>query len=77
MYVTGRTGKVRVLLNFMNELVKSGHEISLTTMYYDNCFPLSKDIKIISKWTKYNEYLSFLKFGPLRAFFSKTTKISI
>jgi len=27
MYGTGRTGGKRVLLNFMNELVKQGHEV--------------------------------------------------
>jgi len=57
MYGTGRTGGTRVLLNFMNELVKNGYEISLTTIYYDDWFPLAKDIKIISKRTRFNQYL--------------------
>ena len=35
MYGAGRTGGVRVLFNFMNELVKSGYEVSLTTIYYN------------------------------------------
>lgn len=61
MYGTGRTGGVRVLFNFMNELVKHGHEVSLTTMYYDNWFPLSKDITIISKRTHFNQYLFYGK----------------
>ena len=65
MYGTGRTGGVRVLFNFMNELVKNGYEISLTTMYYDDWFPLSKDIKIISKRTSFNQYLLY---GKLRLF---------
>jgi len=65
MYGTGKTGGVIGLFYFMNELVKSGYEISLTTMYYDDWFPLSKDIKIISKSTKLNQY--FL-YGKLRLF---------
>jgi len=56
MWSTGRTGGTRVLLNFMNELVKIGHEISITTFYYDKWFPLSPDIKIISKNTKLDLY---------------------
>ena len=59
MYGTGRTGGVIVLLNFMNELVKQGHEVSLTTIYYDDWFPLSKDIRIISKRTPFNQYLLY------------------
>jgi len=59
MYGTSRTGGVRVLLNFMNELVKSGYEVSLTTMYYDDWFPLSNDINIISKKTRFNQYLLY------------------
>ena len=58
---TGRTGGTRVLLNFMNELVKQGHEVSLTTIYYDDWFPLTKDIKIISKRTRFNQYLLYAK----------------
>ena len=56
MYGTGRTGGTRTLLNFMNELVKLGHEISLTTLFYDDWFPLSKDVKVISKRTKFDMY---------------------
>ena len=52
MYGTSRTGGTRTLLNFMNELVKLGHEVSLTTMSYDNWFPLSKDVKIITPRSK-------------------------
>jgi len=29
-----RTGGTRVLLNFMNELSKLGHEVSMSTLYY-------------------------------------------
>jgi len=65
MYGTGKTGGVIGLFHFMNELVKSGYEISLTTMYYDDWFPLSKDIKIISKRTSFNQYLLY---GKLRLF---------
>jgi glycosyltransferase involved in cell wall biosynthesis len=66
MLDTGRTGGTRVLLNFMNELVKNGYEVSLTTLYYNNnWFPLSKDIRIISKMTRFNDY-SF--YGKLRLF---------
>jgi len=65
MYWTGRDGGIRVLFNFMNELVKSGYEISLTTMYYYDWFPLSRDIKIISKRTRFNQYLLS---GKLRLF---------
>ncbi|MFP3191407.1 MAG: glycosyltransferase family 4 protein [Thermoproteota archaeon] len=61
MYGTGRTGGTRVLFNFMNELVKQGHEVSLTTIYYDDWFPLTKDIKIISKRTRFNQYLLYGK----------------
>jgi len=61
MYGTGRTGGTRVLLNFMNELVKQGHEVSLTTIYYDDWFPPTKDIKIISKRTRFNQYLLYAK----------------
>ena len=61
MYGTGKTGGVIVLFNFMNELVKSGYEISLTTMHYDDWFPLSRDIKIISKRTSFNQYLLYGK----------------
>ncbi len=56
MYGTGRTGGTRTLLNFMNQLVSLGHEISLTTIFYDNWFPLSKDVKVISKNTKFDLY---------------------
>lgn len=59
MYGTGRTGGTRVLLNFMNELAKLGHEISLTTIFYDEWFPLSKDVRIISKKTKFDLYYSY------------------
>ncbi len=59
MYGTGRTGGTRVLFNFMNELVKLGHQVSLTTTYYDDWFPLSKDVKIIAKRTKAELYLSY------------------
>jgi len=61
MYGTEKTGGVIGLFHFMNELVKSGYEISLTTMYYDDWFPLSKDIKIISKRTSFNQYLLYGK----------------
>jgi len=61
MYGTGRTGGTRVLFNFMNELVKQGHEVALTTIHYDNWFPLSKDIKIISKLTSFYQYLLYGK----------------
>jgi len=56
MYGTERTGGVRVLFNFMNELVKLGHEVSLTTLYYDKWFPLTKDVKVISKRTRFEQY---------------------
>jgi glycosyltransferase involved in cell wall biosynthesis len=56
MYSTGRTGGNRTLLNFMNELVKLGHEVSITTMYYDPWFPLSSDVKVISKKTRIDLY---------------------
>jgi hypothetical protein len=49
MLSTGRTGGTRVLFNFMNELTKLGHQVSITTFYYDKWFPLSPDIQIISK----------------------------
>jgi len=65
MYGTERTGGTRVLFNFMNELVKSGYEVSLTAMYYDDWFPLSKDIKIISKTHRLSQY--FIN-GKLRLF---------
>lgn len=55
MYSTGRTGGTRVLLNFMNELVNLGHEVSLTTLGYDNWFPLH-DVEIITKKTKLDFY---------------------
>jgi len=61
MYGTGKTGGVIVLFHFMNELVKSGYEISLTKMYYDDWFRLSKDIKIILKRTRFNQYLLYGK----------------
>ncbi len=51
---TGRTGGTRVLFNFMNELTKLGHQVSITTFYYDKWFPLSPDIQIISKKTKFD-----------------------
>ena len=49
--LAGRTGGTRVLFNFMNELSKMGHEVSMTTLHYNNWFPLSPDIKVISKKT--------------------------
>jgi glycosyltransferase involved in cell wall biosynthesis len=61
MYGTGRTGGTRVLFNFMNELVKQGHEVSVTTIHYDDWFPFAKDIKIISKRTRFNQYLLYGK----------------
>ena len=54
MYGMERTGGTRVLFNFMNELVNLGHEISITTLNVDKWFPLSPDIKIISKKTKFD-----------------------
>jgi len=60
MFGTGRTGGVRTLFNFMNELVKLGHEVTLTTLYYSNWFPLSKDIKIISSTKFYLGYIYLL-----------------
>ncbi len=56
MYGTWRTGGTRTLLNFMNELANLGHEISLTTIFYDKWFPLSKDVKVISKKIKFKSY---------------------
>jgi glycosyltransferase involved in cell wall biosynthesis len=61
MYGTERTGGTRVLFNFMNELVKQGHEVSLTTIHHDDWFPFAKDIKIISKRTRFNQYLLYGK----------------
>jgi len=61
MYGTERTGGTRVLFNFMNELVKQGHEVSVTTIHYDDWFPFAKDIKIISKRTRFNQYLLYGK----------------
>ena len=52
MYGTARTGGTRTLLNFMNELVKLGHEVSITTMFYDKWFPLSNDVRIITPKSK-------------------------
>ncbi|MEM0134882.1 MAG: glycosyltransferase [Thermoplasmatales archaeon] len=59
MYGTGRTGGVRVLLNFVNELAKLGHEVSITTPYYDDWFPLDPSVKIISKKTRLDLYLFY------------------
>ena len=56
MYSTGRTGGSRGLMNLMNELVKLGHEISITVLHYDSWFPLSPDIRIITKKTKLDLY---------------------
>lgn len=58
MYGTSRTGGTRTLLNFMNELLKLGHEVSITTPYYDKWFPLSDDVSINSLRTKV--YLYYL-----------------
>lgn len=59
MFSTGRTGGTRVLFNFMNELVKLDHEVSITTSYYEPWFPLSKDVKIISRRTKFDLYYRY------------------
>lgn len=40
----------------MNELVKLGHEVSITTPYFDKWFPLSRDVTIISMRTKFDLY---------------------
>lgn len=61
IYSTGRTGGNRTLLNFMNELVKLGHEVSITTLNYDNWFPLSRDVTIISEKTKFDPYFYGMK----------------
>ena len=53
-YGTGRTGGTRVLMNFANELDKMGHEVSFTTLAYNNWFHLPQDVKIISKRTKFD-----------------------
>jgi glycosyltransferase involved in cell wall biosynthesis len=49
--VAGRTGGIRSLLNFMNELSRMGHEVYMTTLYYNKWFPLSPDVNVISKRT--------------------------
>ena len=61
MYGTGRTGGVRVLLNFVNELSRMGHEVSITTPYYDNWFSLSPSVGIISNRTRFDQYLLYGK----------------
>jgi len=60
IFSTPKTGGVRVLFNFMNELAKLGHEVTLTTLYYTNWFPFSKDIKIISATKFYSGYIYLL-----------------
>ncbi len=52
--VAGRTGGTRVLLNFMNSLSSMGHEVTMTTLYYNRWFPLSADVKVISKKTYFD-----------------------
>jgi len=59
MYSTWRTGGNRVLFNFINELLKLGHEVSITTLYYKKWFPFLKDVKMISKKTPLYEYLLY------------------
>ena len=48
MVSTERTGGVRSLLNFANQLVKKGHEVSIVTNLFINWFPLDSEIKIIA-----------------------------
>lgn len=48
LVTTGRTGGVRTILNFANQLVKKGHEVSIVTNRFKDWFPLNSGIKIIS-----------------------------
>ena len=61
MYSTLRTGGTRTILQYANELQKLGHEVSLTTLFYDDWFPLNRDIKVISKLTRFQLYFFFGK----------------
>ena len=47
-----KTGGHRVILNFANQLSKFGHEVSITTLKYDNWFNLSPEIRIYNKGTE-------------------------
>jgi glycosyltransferase involved in cell wall biosynthesis len=55
MYSTMRTGGVRVLLNFANQLAKMGHEVSITTMLHRaGWFQLSPEIRLIKSRSIYD-----------------------
>lgn len=59
MYGLGRTGGTRVLLNFINQLSYLGHEVSITTLARNDWFPISKDVKIITKRSRI-DFIEFL-----------------
>lgn len=61
MYSTLRTGGTRTILQYANEFQRLGHEVSLTTLFYDDWFPLNKDIKVISKISRLELYYFFKK----------------
>ena len=61
MYSTLRTGGTRTILQYANEFQRFGHEVSLTTLFYDDWFPLDEGIKVISKISRLELYYFFKK----------------
>ena len=59
---TAITGGVRSLLNFANNLVERGHEVSITTNLFIDWFSISPDIKIISPGKLRNLYHLYVNY---------------
>ena len=59
---TERTGGVRSLLNFANQLAKRGHEVSIVTNLFINWFPLDSEIKIIAANKLVNLYHLYIDY---------------
>ena len=62
IFTTGRTGGVRTLFNFANQLVEKGHEVSIVTNFFINWFPLNPEIRIISANNIVNLYHLYVDF---------------